>query len=77
MARCFTPAQSEPCALTNKAMIEPYNPYEPNLDRIGDTEQMRREREEQLRIQQERLRQQEKERLRQLEEQQRRNCIRP
>lgn len=77
MARSFTPAPPEPSALTNKAMIEPYNPYEPSLDRIGDTEQMRREREEQLRVERERLRQQEQERLRLLEEQQRRNSIRP
>ena len=58
-------------------MSEPYQPYEPNLDRIGDAEQMRREREEQLRAEQERLRQQEQERLRQQQEQQRRNFLRP
>lgn len=58
-------------------MIEPHNPYEPNLDRIGDAEQMRREREEQLRLEQERIRQQEQERLRQVQDQQRQNSIRP
>ena len=52
-------------------MTEPYQPYEPNLDRIGDAEQMRRQREEQLRQEQERIRQQEAELLRLLQEQQR------
>lgn len=77
MARCFTPAPSEPCASTTEAMTEPYKPYEPNLDRINDAEQMRREREEQLRAEQERIRQQEQERLRLLQEQQRGQSIRP
>ena len=58
-------------------MIEPFNPYEPNLDRIDDAEQMRREREEQLRQDQERLRQQEQERLRRQEELQRHHGPRP
>lgn len=58
-------------------MIGPFNPYEPNLDRIDDAEQMRRNREEQLRQDQERLRQQEQERLRRLEEQQRHHGQRP
>ncbi|WP_166442701.1 hypothetical protein [Phragmitibacter flavus] len=58
-------------------MIEPYQPYEPNLDRINDAEQMRREREEQLRLEQERIRQQEAERLRQLQEQARQSSNRP
>ncbi len=71
MARSFIPAPPEPSASNTDAMIEPYQPYEPHLDRIGDAEQMRREREEQLRQQQERLRQQEQERLRRQEEQQR------
>ena len=58
-------------------MIEPFKPYEPHLDRIGDAEQMRREREAQLRQQQERLRQQEAERLRLQQEQQRQSSIQP
>jgi hypothetical protein len=58
-------------------MVQPFNPYEPNLDRIDDAEQMRREREEQLRQEQERLRQQEQERQRRLEEQQRCHGQRP
>lgn len=58
-------------------MTEPYKPYEPNLDRINDAEQMRREREEQLRVEQERVRQQEQDRLRLLQEQQRGQFIRP
>lgn len=58
-------------------MTEPYKPYEPNLDRINDAEQMRREREEQLRAEQERIRQQEQERLRLLQEQQRGQSMRP
>ncbi|MCD8538957.1 MAG: hypothetical protein LRY55_03735 [Leadbetterella sp.] len=58
-------------------MTEPYKPYEPNLDRINDAEQMRREREEQLRVEQDRQRQQEQERLRLLQEQQRGQSIRP
>lgn len=77
MARCFIPAPSEPCASTTDTMTEPYKPYEPNLDRINDAEQMRREREEQLRAEQERIRQQEQERLRLLQEQQRGQSIRP
>lgn len=47
------------------------NPYEPNIDRIDDEEQMRRQREDQLRQEQERVRQQEEERLRRQQEQQR------
>ena len=47
------------------------NPYEPNIDRIDDEEQMRRQREEQLRQEQERVRQQEEERIRRQQEQQR------
>lgn len=58
-------------------MIKPFNPYEPNLDRIDDAEQMRRDREEQLRQDQERLRQQEQERLRRQEELQRHHGQRP
>lgn len=58
-------------------MGQPFNPYEPNLDRIDDAEQMRREREEQLRQEQERLRQQEQERQRRFEEQQRCHGPRP
>ncbi len=77
MARCSTPAPPEPCASNTDTMSEPYQPYEPNLDRINDAEQMRREREAQLRAEQERLRQQEQERLRQQQEQQRRNFLRP
>ena len=77
MAHCFTPAPPEPCASTTKAMTEPYKPYEPNLDRINDAEQMRREREEQLRAEQERIRQQEQERLRLLQQQQRGKSMRP
>lgn len=85
MARCFIPAPSEPCASTTETMTEPYKPYEPNLDRINDAEQMRREREEQLRAEQERIRQQEQarqrqqeqERLRLLQEQQRSQSMRP
>ena len=52
-------------------MPDSYNPHERHLDRIDDTEQMRRERDEQLRQEQECLRQQEEERLRRLQEQQR------
>jgi hypothetical protein len=44
------------------------NPYEPNIDRIDDEEQMRRNREEQLREEQERLRRQEEERVRREDE---------
>lgn len=77
MARCFIPAPSEPCASTTDTMTEPYKPYEPNLDRINDAEQMRREREEQLRVEQERVRQQEQDRLRLLQEQQRGQFMRP
>jgi hypothetical protein len=58
-------------------MTEPYKPYEPNLDRINDAEQMRREREEQLRAEQERIRQQEQDRLRLLQQQQRGQSMRP
>ena len=58
-------------------MTEPYKPYEPNLDRINDAEQMRREREEQLLVEQERIRQQEQERQRLLQEQQRGQFMRP
>ncbi len=58
-------------------MTEPYKPYEPNLDRINDAEQMRREREEQLRAEQQRIRQQEQERLRLLQQQQRGQSMRP
>ncbi|MGC4015092.1 MAG: hypothetical protein QM755_11340 [Luteolibacter sp.] len=57
-------------------MTEPFKPYEPNLDRINDAEQMRREREEQLRAEQQRTRQQEQERLRLLREQQRGQSMR-
>ena len=53
-------------------MTEPYKPYEPNLDRINDAEQMRRERDEQLRVEQERIRQQEQDRLRQQEQERQR-----
>lgn len=52
------------------------NPYEPNIDRIDDEEQMRRNREEQLREDQERLRRQEEERLRR-EEDRTRQCFHP
>jgi len=58
-------------------MIKPFNPHEPNLDRIDDAEQMRRDREEQLRQDQERLRQQEQERLRRQEDLQRHHGQRP
>lgn len=58
-------------------MIDPINPYEPNLDRIDDAEQMRREGDEQLRQQQERQRQQEQERQRLLQDQQRSPSYRP
>ena len=58
-------------------MPEPYNPYEPHLDRVNDAEQMRREREEQLRQEQERIRQQEQENLCRLQEQQRQSFHRP
>jgi len=53
------------------------NPYEPNLDRIDDEEQMRRQRDEQLRQEQERIRQQNAERLHQQEEQRRGHGCRP
>lgn len=52
------------------------NPYEPNIDRIDDEEQMRRNREEQLREEQERLRRQDEERLRR-EEDRTRQCFHP
>lgn len=52
------------------------NPYEPNIDRIDDEEQMRRNREEQLREEQERLRRQEQEQLRR-EEERTRQCFHP
>lgn len=58
-------------------MPEPYNPYEPHLDRISDAEQMRRERDEQLHLEQERIRQQEQEKRRRLQEQQRQSFHRP
>lgn len=77
MARCFIPAPPEPCASTTNTMTEPYKPYEPNLDRINDAEQMRRERDEQLRVEQERIRQQEQERQRLPQEQQRGQFMRP
>lgn len=53
------------------------NPYEPNLDRIDDEEQMRRQREDQLRQEQERLRRQEEDRLRRLAEQPHGHSYRP
>ena len=52
------------------------NPYEPNIDRIDDEEQMRRNREEQLREEQERLRRQEEERVRR-EDERTRQCFHP
>ncbi len=52
------------------------NPYEPNIDRIDDEEQMRRNREEQLREEQERLRRQEEERIRR-EDERTRQCFHP
>jgi hypothetical protein len=52
------------------------NPYEPNIDRIDDEEQMRRNREAQLREEQERLRRQEEERVRR-EDERTRQCFHP